>query len=66
MPLWGIVLLGLAVWALVSVVLGVILGRAVKIAETHREDQEFVRRVSRTAAPGIGLPREGGPRLASQ
>ncbi|WP_210480628.1 hypothetical protein [Naasia sp. SYSU D00948] len=47
MPLWGIVLLGLAAWMLVSVVLGLIIGRAVRVADAHRRDQEFVRRLSR-------------------
>jgi len=58
------VLLGLAAWMLVSVVLGLILGRAVKVAETHRADQEFLRRISRPPTPGFRMPRDEGQRLA--
>jgi hypothetical protein len=54
MPWWGIVLIGLGAWMLVSVVLGVLIGRAVKVAETHRKDEEFVRALGRRAA---GPPR---------
>jgi hypothetical protein len=52
MPWWGIVLFGIGAWVLLSVVLGVVIGRAVKVAETHRRDEEFVRTLGRgTAAP---------------
>ena len=70
MPLWGIVLLGLAAWVGISVVLGVLIGRAVRIAEARRSDQEFVRQVSRRGVPAPRLPvqdawprplREGSP-----
>ncbi|WP_210506482.1 hypothetical protein [Naasia sp. SYSU D00057] len=47
MPWWGIVLIGLGAWMLISVVLGVVIGRAVKVAETHRKDEEFVRTLGR-------------------
>ncbi len=53
MPLWGIVLLGLAAWVLVSVVLGVIIGRAVRVADAHRRDQEFMRQLSRRPERGM-------------
>jgi hypothetical protein len=51
MPLWGIVLLGLAAWVLISIVLGVLIGRAVRVADARRSDQEFVRQLSRRAVP---------------
>jgi hypothetical protein len=55
MPLWGIVLIGVAVWLLVSVVLGVLIGRAVKVADAHRRDQvltqQLVRRPAAAGAP---------------
>jgi hypothetical protein len=56
MPLWGIVLLGLAAWMLVSVVLGILIGRAVKVADARRSDQEFVRQVSRR--PSVRTPHD--------
>jgi hypothetical protein len=58
MPLWGIVLLGLGAWVLISVVLGVIIGRAVKVADAHRRDQEFVRQLSRRPAPVVRTPHD--------
>lgn len=50
MPLWGIVLLAIGCWILLSVALGVIIGRAVKIADAHRRDQVIVHRLERLPA----------------
>jgi hypothetical protein len=80
MPWWGIVLIGLGAWMLISVVLGVVIGRAVKVAETHRKDEEFVRRLGRAQPPRAdawppvapetpvvpGSPRRAGAAVAPQ
>ena len=55
MPLLGIVLLCLVGWVLISVVLGVVIGRAVKVADAHRRDQVLVHRLSEVPAPSDEL-----------
>jgi hypothetical protein len=50
MPWWGILFVGLGAWVVLSVVLGVVIGHAVKVAETHRKDAEFVRTLARPIA----------------
>ncbi|HEY8590080.1 MAG TPA: hypothetical protein VIL55_11070 [Naasia sp.] len=50
--IWGIVIGAIALWLLVSVVLGVLIGRSVRIADAHRADQDFVIALSRNNGPG--------------
>ncbi|BDZ45962.1 hypothetical protein [Naasia aerilata] len=50
MPFWGIVLIGVAAWVLVSVVLGALIGRAVKIADAHRRDELLTEQLRRRPA----------------
>ncbi|MFD1715642.1 hypothetical protein ACFSBZ_14300 [Amnibacterium flavum] len=49
--LWGLVAVVILVWAVIAVLLSVVIGRAVHIAEIDRGDSEFIRSLSTYTPP---------------
>ena len=51
MPIWGIVLLAVVGWAILSLCLALIIGRAVRRADIEQADRTFVYQLGKMPEP---------------